>query len=76
MNNTEHHVKSNMIISAGAASKHNDQIRRLSTLKAHAATSSSGDEEEILMEIILYNFDHADYVDPIPAEVEPHRLGK
>jgi hypothetical protein len=24
MNNMEHHVKSNMIISAGAASKHND----------------------------------------------------
>ncbi|CAM6045102.1 unnamed protein product [Sphagnum compactum] len=26
MNNTEHHVKSNMIISATAASKHNDQV--------------------------------------------------
>ncbi len=38
-------------------------MRRLSTLKAHAA-SSSGDKEEILMERILYNFDHADYADP------------
>jgi hypothetical protein len=37
--------------------------RRLSTLQAHAA-SSSGHEEEILMERILYNFDHSDYVDP------------
>jgi hypothetical protein len=26
MNNMEHHVKSNMIISAGAASKDNDQV--------------------------------------------------
>jgi hypothetical protein len=26
MNNTKHHVKSNMIISAGATSKHNDQV--------------------------------------------------
>ncbi|KAH8967836.1 hypothetical protein BDL97_03G098000 [Sphagnum fallax] len=97
MNNMEHHVKSNMIISAGAASKDNDQdeavqkrvypqhrqaaaaaavaglphdvnlhhMRRLSTLKAHAPASSSGDEEEeILMERILFNFDHSDYVDP------------
>jgi hypothetical protein len=37
-------------------------MRRLSTLQAHAA-SSSGHEEEILMERILYNFDHSDYVD-------------
>jgi hypothetical protein len=40
-------------------------MRRLSTLKAHGpGTSSSGDEEEILMERILYNFDQSDYVDP------------
>lgn len=38
-------------------------MRRLSTLQAHAA-SSSGHEEEILMERILFNFDHSDYVDP------------
>ncbi len=38
-------------------------MRRLSTLQAHAA-SPSGHEEEILMERILYNFDHSDYVDP------------
>ncbi len=40
------------------------RMRRLSTLKAHAPASSSGHEEEILMERILYNFDHSDYVDP------------
>jgi hypothetical protein len=39
-------------------------MKRLSTLKAHAPASSSGDEEEILMERILYNFDHSDYMDP------------
>jgi hypothetical protein len=38
-------------------------MRRLSTLQAHAA-SSSGHEEEIPMDRILYNFDHSDYVDP------------
>jgi hypothetical protein len=52
------------------------QIRKLLTLKVHAPASSSGDEEEILMERILYNFDHVDYVDPVPTKVEPHRLGK
>jgi hypothetical protein len=53
------------------------QIRRLSTLKAHAPANRSGDEdEEILMEKNFYNFDHADYVDPVPTEVELHHLGK